>query len=134
MSLSSQSRSFDNSGPTLDALVDGFTALVKQVFDLPQQLRKADIHQIRQADEFGRGLEITEWISHPRTLRDVLPALKNFALTMPSEWVVTIVGIRSYIHTMRIRQAILADLDAVKSCAKEAYAKYVPRIGKNRRR
>ncbi len=49
---------------------------------------------------------------------------------MPSEWVVAIAGMRSYIHTMRIRQAISADLDAVKSCAKEAYAKYVQRIGK----
>ena len=49
---------------------------------------------------------------------------------MPSKWVVAIAGMRSDIHTMRIRQAISADLDAVKSCAKEAYAKYVPRMGK----
>ncbi|MCH9019241.1 MAG: GNAT family N-acetyltransferase [Proteobacteria bacterium] len=30
---------------------------------------------------------------------------------------------------MRIRQAISADLDAVKRCAEEAYAKYVSRMG-----
>ncbi len=30
---------------------------------------------------------------------------------------------------MRIRQAISADLDAVKRCAEEAYMKYVPRMG-----
>ncbi len=77
MSLSSQSRSFDSCGQTLDVLVDGFTALVKQVFDLPQQQRKADIHHDCQADDLGRSLEITEWISHRRMLRDVLSALKN---------------------------------------------------------
>lgn len=52
------------------------------------------------------------------------------ALTMPPEWVVTIAGVRSDFYTMRIRQAVSADLDAVKSCANEAYAKYVQRIGK----
>ncbi|MCH8183297.1 MAG: GNAT family N-acetyltransferase [Proteobacteria bacterium] len=31
---------------------------------------------------------------------------------------------------MRIRLAISADLDAVQRCAEEAYAKYVPRMGK----
>jgi len=77
MSLSSQSRSFDSCGQTLDTLVDGFTALVKQAFDLPQQQRIADVHHHREADDFGRSLEITEWISHPRTLRDVLSALRN---------------------------------------------------------
>ncbi len=78
MSISSQSQSFDSCGQILDALVDGFTALVKQVLDLPLQQRKADIYHDRQADDFGRSLKIMEWISHPRTLRDVLSALKNF--------------------------------------------------------
>ena len=39
---------------------------------------EADIHHHCKADNLGRGLEITEWVSHPLTLRKSLSALKQF--------------------------------------------------------
>ena len=51
---------------------------MEHVFDLPQRQGEADIHHHSKADNFGRRLEISEWIFHPGTLRDVLSALKQF--------------------------------------------------------
>jgi len=41
------------------------TALEQQVLDLAQRQRVPDIHHHRQASDFGRTIEIAEWISHP---------------------------------------------------------------------
>ncbi len=54
------------------------SALVEQVFDLPQRQGEADIHHDRQADDLGRGLEIKEWIAHPKRLRNALHCLELF--------------------------------------------------------
>lgn len=53
-------------------------SFMKQVLDLPQRQRKADIHHHGQADNRRRCLELSERISHPRTLRDVPSALKQY--------------------------------------------------------
>jgi hypothetical protein len=52
------------------------TAFVQQIFDLPQRQWKTDIHHHGKADNLGRSLEITEWISHRRTLRNPPRRLK----------------------------------------------------------
>ena len=51
---------------------------MEQVLDLPQRLRKPDIHHDSKADDLGRSLEITEWISHPQTLQNAPLCLKQF--------------------------------------------------------
>lgn len=60
-------------------------AFLKQILNLTQRQRKSDIHHHRQADHLGRGLEVPEGISHPRTLRDAFSAFKRFSLTLPAE-------------------------------------------------
>ncbi len=52
------------------------TALEQQIFYLSQGQRITDIHHHREADYLGRTVEITEGISHRRTLCDVLIHLK----------------------------------------------------------
>ncbi len=51
-------------------------SFMKQVLDLPQRQRKSNTHHHGQADDLGRGLEIAEWVAHPRRLRDELYRLK----------------------------------------------------------
>jgi hypothetical protein len=46
------------------------TALEQQIFDLAQRQRVPDIHHHREADNFGRTIEITEGVFHPSKLRN----------------------------------------------------------------
>ena len=57
-------------------MADIDAAFVEQIFDLPQRKRKPDIHHHRQADDLGGRLEISEWISHRRMLRNAPHRLK----------------------------------------------------------
>jgi hypothetical protein len=50
--------------------------LEEQIFDLPQRQRIADIHHHREADDLGRTVEISEGITHRRTLRNAPAQLK----------------------------------------------------------
>ena len=52
-------------------------ALVEQVFNIPQRQRKTDIHHHREADDFGRSLEIPERITHRKALRNHAIALNS---------------------------------------------------------
>jgi len=52
-------------------------SLLEQVFDLAQRGGKADIHHDRKTDDLRRSLEIAEWISHPKTPRNVPHRLKS---------------------------------------------------------
>ena len=45
--------------------------VIKSFFQMPP------IHHDRQADDIGRSLEITEWISHPQALRNPPRRLKS---------------------------------------------------------
>ena len=66
-------------------LVADIDASFKQkIPDLPQRQRIPDIHHHRQADNFGRRIEIMECIFNPQRLRRQLSASSRFALTMPS--------------------------------------------------
>jgi hypothetical protein len=40
---------------------------MEHVLDLPQRQGEADIHHHSKADNFGRCLEISEWVFHPTT-------------------------------------------------------------------
>jgi len=53
------------------------TPLKQEIFDLPQRQRIANVHHHGKADNLGRSLEITEWISHRRTLRNPPRRLKS---------------------------------------------------------
>jgi len=57
-------------------MADIDAALEQNVLDLAQRQRIPDIHHHRQADDFGRRVEITEQISHPQRLRTGLASLK----------------------------------------------------------
>jgi hypothetical protein len=50
----------------------------QKILDLPQRQRIPDIHRHRQADNLGRRIEITEWVSHPQRLRAATVSLKPF--------------------------------------------------------
>ena len=75
---------WDLGAAVLDLRLDPRTRLVRNV---TRRVRAEIVAQeieasakAHQADVIGRSLEITEWISHPQTLRIVLSALKNFLL------------------------------------------------------
>jgi hypothetical protein len=53
-------------------------ALVKQILDIAQRERKADLHHHGQANDFGRCLEIFERIAHRGRLGNRRPPLKPF--------------------------------------------------------
>jgi len=57
-------------------MADIDSALMKQVFDISQRERKADIHHHRKANNFGRCLEMSEGIRHPKRLPARIPVLK----------------------------------------------------------
>ena len=44
--------------------------LVQQILNISKRKRKTDIHHNRQADDFGRRLEVLEWVAfcHPEKL------------------------------------------------------------------
>ena len=65
-------------------MADIDAALEQNVLDLAQRQRIPDIHHHRQADDFGRRVEITEQISHPQRLRTGLAASSQFGLTVPN--------------------------------------------------
>ena len=51
-------------------MADVNAAFEQEVFDLAQRQWIADVHQYREADDFGRGFEIPEGIGlHPCRLR-----------------------------------------------------------------
>ena len=54
------------------------TALEQQVLDLAQRQRVPDIHHHREADNFGRAVEISEGIFHRRRLWNGPSRLKPF--------------------------------------------------------
>ncbi|OIQ71714.1 hypothetical protein GALL_466670 [mine drainage metagenome] len=60
-------------------------ALMQQVLNVAQRQRISNIHHHRQADDFGRRLEVPEpgSLGHGRRLRDRPARLKDFALTAP---------------------------------------------------
>ena len=53
------------------------TALVEQIFYVPQLEWEADVHHHRQADDLGRSLEVPEWVTHQKTLRNQAHSLKR---------------------------------------------------------
>ena len=52
------------------------TALEQQVLDLAQRQRVPDIHHHREANDFGRTIEIAEGIFHPLRLGSITRRLK----------------------------------------------------------
>ena len=64
-------------------MADVDAALVQQVFDVAERQREPDVHHDRQADDFGRGLEVPErgTLGHPGRLASQVGSLKEFALT-----------------------------------------------------
>ena len=48
----------------------------RQILDLPQRKRIADVHHHREADYLGRTVKITEGIAHHRRLRNLARWLK----------------------------------------------------------
>jgi hypothetical protein len=58
-------------------MADIDTPLKQEIFDLPQRQRIANVHHHCEADHLRRTVEITERISHPRTLRDAPSVLKK---------------------------------------------------------
>jgi hypothetical protein len=59
------------------------TALLEQVFEIAKRQRAPDIHHHRKADHLRRCLEIAEWISHPKTLRNRPAQLKPVSSDNP---------------------------------------------------
>ena len=57
-------------------IADLDAALEQEVFDLSQRQRVSDIQHHREADHFGRTVEITERILHHRRLRGLTFQLK----------------------------------------------------------
>ena len=53
------------------------TALEQQVLDLAQRQRLPDIHHHREANDFGRTIEIAEGIFHPLRLGSITRRLKS---------------------------------------------------------
>ena len=53
------------------------TALEQQVLDLAQRQRVPDIHHHREANDFGRTIEIAEGIFHPLRLGSITRRLKQ---------------------------------------------------------
>jgi hypothetical protein len=51
-------------------------ALGQQVLNLAQRRRLSDLHHHRQADNLGRRIEITEWVSHPTRPKNGFVCLK----------------------------------------------------------
>jgi len=43
------------------------------------EVRNANVHHHRKADDLRRGLEIAEWISHPKTLPNANHRLRPFS-------------------------------------------------------
>jgi hypothetical protein len=58
-------------------MADVDVALEQQIFDLRQRQRIADIHQRREADHFGRAVEIAEGIFLRTSLRIAAVRLKS---------------------------------------------------------
>ena len=58
-------------------IADLDATLEQEVFDLSQRQRVSDIQHHREADHFGRTVEITERIVHHRRLRDLTSQLKT---------------------------------------------------------
>jgi hypothetical protein len=52
-------------------------SLVQQILDIAERKRKPDVEHHRQADDFGRGLEVFEWarLGHQRRLGPTSPRL-----------------------------------------------------------
>jgi hypothetical protein len=50
--------------------------LEQEILDLSQRQRIADIDHHREADRLGRAVEITEWIAHRQSLRNLAKRLK----------------------------------------------------------
>jgi hypothetical protein len=66
--------------PKPDGLMaDLDAALVQQILDVPQREREPDVHHNRQADDFGRRLEVLEGagFAHLGTLLSPLPRRKQ---------------------------------------------------------
>jgi len=59
-------------------MADVDAPFMKQILDVPQRQRKPHIQHHRQADDFGRRLEVFEWgaFRHPETLSGAPPCLK----------------------------------------------------------
>ena len=61
----------------LRAMADIDTALEQEILALPQRQRIAVLHHHREANYLGRAVEITEWITHRRRLRNLARRLKT---------------------------------------------------------
>jgi len=53
-------------------------ALAKNILDLAQRQRIPDVHHHREANNLGRRVEISEWVSHPTRLKNGFVCLKPF--------------------------------------------------------
>ena len=59
-------------------MADIDATLAKSSLDLAQRQRIPDVHHHREANNLGRRVEITEWISHPTGLKNGFVCLKVF--------------------------------------------------------
>ena len=60
------------------------TALEQQVLDLAQRQRVPDIHNLREANDFGRTIEIAEGVFQPLRLKNGFVCLKPFCSDIAS--------------------------------------------------
>ena len=52
--------------------------LEKNILDLAQRQRTPDVHHHREANNLGRRVKISEWVSHPTRLKNGFVCLKPF--------------------------------------------------------